>query len=108
VSFSLIFVMTGAIMTKVYGYEFLDPTKKYQDPIDQMAAQMSFACLEEQTDNKVVLNNKGIEGMVIAEMTGMNFCDAVVEGLLKSGEGWYVDSVTLDEDGEHVEKVLKK
>ena len=108
VAFSTVFMLTGALLTAAYGYEFYDPTTKYENPIDQGAAKMTAYCLEEKTDNKIVLNDKGLEGVAIAEITGLNFCNALIEGLLDSGEGWYVASVHLDEDGQHTETVMRR
>lgn len=106
VAFSTVFLLTGAIMTQVYGYEFLDPNVDYGNNVDNTAAQISDACIQERTDNKVVLNDEGLKDNLVAQLTHVNFCDAIVQALLESNDGWYLDSVSF-KDG-YVEKIMRR
>jgi hypothetical protein len=106
VAFSTVFLLTGALLTSVYGYEFLDSNVDYGNEIDNAAAQISDACVQERTDNKVVLNDEGLKDNLIAQLTNVNFCDGIVQALLESNEGWYLDSVSF-KDG-FVEKIMRR
>ena len=106
VAFGTVFLLTGALLTSVYGYEFLDPNIDYGNDTYNTAAQISDACIQERTDNKVVLNDEGLDDNPVAKLIGINFCDAIVQALLESNDGWYLDSVSF-KDG-YVEKIMRR